>query len=100
MDIITEIQHKKTATISLKELAELSHNLDYGEFVAEINGCIEEGLLRPFGKETNGMFPPPIAARIWIQCCKPSKILSRKWVYKGTPSGALHWVISIMFLPP
>jgi hypothetical protein len=69
MDTINKILQKKAATISLNELAEFSHASDYGEFVEEINSLIGQGLLRVFGKETNGKFPP-LAARYRI--CRPA----------------------------
>jgi len=69
MDTIAKILQKQAATITLNELAELSHTSDYGEFVAKINGFISSGFLRPYGKETNGMFPP-LANRYRI--CRPA----------------------------
>jgi len=53
-----KILDKKSATISLSELAQLCHVPDYSAFVAQINGFIADGILRPMGKDTNGMFPP------------------------------------------
>ncbi len=46
------------ATLTLHELERMFASLDYGDFVAEVRSFIDEGLLRPMGKDTNGMSPP------------------------------------------
>ena len=58
MDIVKEILQRKSATITLDELAQLCDAPDYSAFVSEVNGFIDSGLLRHIGKEKNGMYPP------------------------------------------
>lgn len=52
------IEQHKSATISLHELERLCGAPGYSALVAEIRGFVGEGLLRPMGKDTNGMAPP------------------------------------------
>ena len=58
MDDFFETGEKKPATITLEELSQRSSAPDYAAFVSEIRAYIERGLIRPMGKETNGMHPP------------------------------------------
>lgn len=58
LNIATKISQKKSAKISLHELEQLCQASAYSELVSEINSFIKSGLLRPIGKDTNGMFPP------------------------------------------
>ncbi|MCL1816021.1 MAG: hypothetical protein FWG43_00275 [Clostridiales bacterium] len=58
MDINAWIRQKKTASITLGELENFLRSPVYSEFVIEINALIDRGLIRPMGKEKNGMLPP------------------------------------------
>ena len=58
MDAIAKIRQRKRNTITLSELTKLCNAADYGALVSDIGGFVNSGLLRPMGKETNGMYPP------------------------------------------
>ena len=55
---IMEITGRKSATITLDELSDLCNTADYGILVSDIRGLVDSGILKPMGKETNGMYPP------------------------------------------
>ena len=58
LDAIVEIQQRKSATITLDELSALCNAADYGFLVSDIRWLVDSGILKPMGKETNGMYPP------------------------------------------
>ena len=58
MDIVSQVLQRKAATVTLAELSKMCGAQNYSGLVACINGLVAEGLLRPMGKGTNGMYPP------------------------------------------
>ena len=58
LDIAEQIRQRKSSTITLGEIAQNCSAPDYAALFSEIGSLIDSGLLRPMGKETNGMFPP------------------------------------------
>ena len=81
-DAIVEIRQRKSATITLNELAGLCVAHDYSALVSIVSGFVDGGLLRPMGSETNGMFPP---------LCSRYRILRAK----GDMSGAKDEILRL-----